>query len=87
MQTPASKTPASRSVWRNRRAIAVPWSMQIDFDVTDQPFWRIWRFPRDFLPKLARSVIPIRLQVKSGGEQRTLLPPLVLARSFKGGVG
>jgi protein-L-isoaspartate(D-aspartate) O-methyltransferase len=62
------------------------------FDVTDQPLLaRMLEVPReDFLPP---ELAPLAysdtgLQVKSGGEQRTLLPPLVLARLIQGaGVG
>ena len=62
------------------------------FDVTDQPLLaRMLDVPReDFLPP---DLAPLAysdtgLQVKSGGERRTLLPPLVLARLIQGaGVG
>jgi protein-L-isoaspartate(D-aspartate) O-methyltransferase len=58
------------------------------FDVTDQPLLaRMLEVPReDFLPP---DLAPLAysdtgLQVKSGGERRTLLPPLVLARLIQG---
>ena len=62
------------------------------FDVTDQPLLaRMLEVPReDFLPP---ELAPLAysdtgLQLKSGVEQRTLLPPLVLARLIQGaGVG
>jgi protein-L-isoaspartate(D-aspartate) O-methyltransferase len=58
------------------------------FDVTDQPLLaRMLEVPReDFLsPDLAPlAYSDTGLQVKSGGERRTLLPPLVLARLIQG---
>jgi protein-L-isoaspartate(D-aspartate) O-methyltransferase len=58
------------------------------FDVTDQPLLaRMLEVPReDFLPP---ELAPLAysdtgLQVKIGGERRTLLPPLVLARLIQG---
>jgi protein-L-isoaspartate(D-aspartate) O-methyltransferase len=58
------------------------------FDVTDQPLLaRMLEVPReDFLPP---ELAPLAysdtgLQVKTGGERRTLLPPLVLARLIQG---